>query len=158
MSDMIASLEELQARLDWTLPVEEEGVARGALTDLSEDARTYGQAGWTSITAPALVKSLVLRAAARYMRNFEGFAQSRAGDETVVWMEHDRAPDTAEFSQAEIARLADLASGPKQSLHSVGTYAWQTRYVDQDLMVSDGTALLPWVAAKDVDWYKRVMI
>ena len=157
MVSLIASVEELQARLDWTLPDNEIGVAEGALRDLSDDARYYGLSGWDSVSAPEMVKSLVLRAAARFMRNFEGFAQSRAGDETVIWAEHDRAPDTAEFSRPEIDRLRELANGRPAGLVSVGTYAWQTKYVEGDLMVWDGRAWMPWVAAKDADWYRRVM-
>lgn len=32
-----------------------------------------------------MVKTLVLKPAARYMRNSNGYAQSRAGDETSPW-------------------------------------------------------------------------
>ena len=155
---MIASLAELEARLDWELPPEEVGIAEGALADLSEDARAYGNPGWGSDTAPLIVKSLVLRAAARYMRNFEGYQQSRAGDETVIWFETEHAPDTAEFTPTERRRLEELANGRPMALTTVGSYAWQSRSGQRDVIYAhDGNKPIPWVSSEESDFYRRVM-
>lgn len=119
----IATLTELQERLEWTLDAGETGIATGALEDLSEDARFYGSQRWDSVTAPRQVKSLVLRAAARFMRNPDGFTQSRAGDETVAWGDRGDSAGTAEFSGKEQKMLAAL-SGRGTGLISVGVTAY----------------------------------
>lgn len=118
----LVSLSELQARLEWDLSPEEERVAAGALSDLSEDACRYTRQVWTTDTVPGIVKSLILRAAQRYLRNFDGLIQSRAGDETMIWAEVDREADTAEFTKGEIRRLEAMVYSP--GLISAGTYAW----------------------------------
>lgn len=108
MADAIATLADLQARLDWELDLSEEGVAQGAIDDLSDDARFYGKSTWDSTTAPRQVKSLVLRAAVRYVRNPDGYITSRAGDETVQWAENSDA-GTAAFTEQERKMLAQIA-------------------------------------------------
>lgn len=123
MSLDIATVEELQARLDWTLDSGEQGVAEAAIADLSDDARFYGHSKWDATTAPRQVKSLVLRAAARYMRNPDGFVQSRAGDETLVWSDRGEEAATAAFTDKEQKMLAVMA-GRGNGLISVGITAW----------------------------------
>jgi len=39
----------------------------------------------TELLTRSLVRTLVLRCAARYMRNPDGYVTSRAGDETLTW-------------------------------------------------------------------------
>lgn len=135
MADELVTLPELQARLDWTLDSGEQNVAEGALADLSDDARFYGSNRWDSNTAPRQVKSLVLRAAARHMRNPDGFVQSRAGDETIVWSDGGEDSGTAHFTDREEKILASLA-GRGTGLTSVSVTAWgpttrrTTRYLD----------------------------
>lgn len=119
----IASLPELQVRLEWDLDSGEQAIAQGALEDLSDDARFYGSQRWDSETAPRQVKSLVLRAAVRYMRNPEGFVQSRAGDETVIWSDKGEDAGTAHFTEREQKILGAIA-GRGQGLTSVNTFAW----------------------------------
>lgn len=123
MVDDIATLEELEERIDWTLDDGEKRVATGALTDLSDDARFYGSDYWDSIAAPRQVKSIVLRAAIRYLRNFEGFVQSRAGDETIIWTDDGSEAGTAHFNAREQKILAELA-GRVTGLVSVGVIAY----------------------------------
>lgn len=125
MSDLVL-LEELQARLDWTLDSGEQGVANGAIADLSDDARYYGSDDWTAENAPRQVKSLVLRAAARYIRNPDGYIQSRAGDETLGWSDRGEAAinaGTAYYTAKEQQMLATLA-GRMTGLFSVPITAW----------------------------------
>lgn len=122
MAEEIATLEELQARLDWQLDTGEQAVAKGALEDLSDDARFYGSQRWDELTAPRQVRSLVLRAAARYMRNPDGFVQSRAGDETIIWSDNGEEAGTARFTENERKILGALA-GRGQGIVSVGITA-----------------------------------
>ncbi|GGS24759.1 hypothetical protein GCM10010238_11130 [Streptomyces griseoviridis] len=63
------------------LDEDEARIATSALDDASDLATTYGR-DWPEETAPRLVKTLVLKSAARCMRDPEGYTQSRAGDET----------------------------------------------------------------------------
>ena len=106
--DPFATLAELMGRLEWTLDANEEGTATGALEDLSNWARHYGR-NWDATAAPRLVKTLVLSAAVRYMRNPDGYTTSRAGDETVGWAEHGSQTGNANFLDHEIAALKALA-------------------------------------------------
>lgn len=122
MADPIAILDELTARLEWTLDAGEEAVATGALEDLSDDARYYGSQSWTALTAPRQVKSLILRAATRYMRNPDGFITSRAGDETVTWTDQHENAGSPHFTDHEQKMLASLAN--KSRITSVPIAAW----------------------------------
>jgi hypothetical protein len=122
VADEFATLPELQARLDWTLDAGEQSVATAALADLSDDARFYGSQRWDSTTAPRQAKSLVLRAAARHMRNPDGYVQSRAGDETIQWSDGGEDAGTAHFTEREQKILGALA-GRGQGIVSVQTVA-----------------------------------
>jgi hypothetical protein len=127
MVDTIATVAELQARLDWTLDSGEQGVAQGALDDLSDDARYYGSDTWDSTTAPRQVKSLILRAAARYMRNPDGYTQSRAGDETLMWADRGEEAGTAQFTLKEQQMLLRVSGRSTKSFGSAQVSAWGTR-------------------------------
>lgn len=148
-------VDELQGRLDFVMDELERGVAAGALEDLSVDARAYGRPGWTMITAPAEVKSLILRAAARFMRNYEGLSQSRAGDETLIWQDTDRQADTAEFSEDEKVRLRAYRGGG--GLTTAPVVAWSSRYAPRDIRVWDGGSTIPLIAKEEADFVLRVI-
>lgn len=57
------------------------------LEDASDQAMYYGEREWTELTTPQAVKRIIANAVARFMRNPEGLAQSRAGDETMAWQD-----------------------------------------------------------------------
>lgn len=123
MAELLASLDDLLARLDWELSDVEKRVAESALEDLSDSARYYASASsWTSLTVPRAVRTIVLRAAVRYMRNPDGYVQSRAGDEVVGWAPSKvaGAPQFTEQEQEEIRDLGRRGS----SLSVVGTYVY----------------------------------
>lgn len=125
MDEPLATVDELQARLDWVLDAGEQGVAEGALEDLSDDARFYGASSWTDdLVAPRQVKSLVLRAAARFMRNPDGYTQSRAGDETLAWADQGENAGSAFFTQKEQQMLGRIAGTNTSSIVSVPLEAW----------------------------------
>jgi hypothetical protein len=121
-----ATLDELKGRLDWTLDADEERIATSALEDASDLAAHYG-IEWAEGSEPRLVRTLVLKAAARYMRNPGGYTQSRAGDETLAW--NDDAGEnagTVYFTDEEQKLLSSLG-GQKPGIYSVGVYAWNPR-------------------------------
>lgn len=123
MDDAYATLAELKDRLDWTLSDAEERMAQSALIDASDLARFHGLE-WSVEFAPRMVSRLVLRACARYMRNPDGFTQSRAGDETVAW--NDSAGENARdvyFTRSEINLLEKLA-GKGSGFGTAPVSAW----------------------------------
>jgi len=119
-----ATVDEVQARLDWTLDDGERNLAMGALEDLSDEARHHGRA-WTAETVPGSVKRLVIKATARYLRNPDGYEQSRAGDETVIWNHASKTPGSAEFTEPEIKAIRALTR--PQSFGSMQMTAWDTK-------------------------------
>ncbi|AKY03694.1 head-tail adaptor Ad1 [Streptomyces phage Lannister] len=130
-----ATLDELKGRLDWTLDADEERIAAGALEDASDLAAHYGRS-WADGAAPRLVRTLVLKASARYMRNPGGYTQSRAGDETLGWS--DAAGEnagTVYFSDEEQKLLASLG-GKNPGIYSVEVSAWNSK-------ITPGTGYVP---------------
>ncbi|MEU7030053.1 hypothetical protein AB0A60_25650 [Streptomyces sp. NPDC046275] len=126
-----ATLDELKGRLDWELDADEERIASGALIDASELAATHGRE-WPEATVPRLVKTLVLKAAARYLRNPNGYTLSRAGDETLAWSDaHGRDAGSVYFTRDEIRLLEDLA-GRKRGIYSAPVSAWGTKLPQRD--------------------------
>jgi hypothetical protein len=121
-----ATMQDLKARLDWELDEDEERIAGGALEDASDLAAHYGRE-WPETSAPRLVRTLVLKAAQRYMKNPDGYTQSRAGDETLAW--NDKAGEnagTVYFTDDEQKLLISLA-GKKPGLISVPVTPYRTK-------------------------------
>lgn len=119
-----ATLEELGDRLDWTLDDGEERVAESALEDASDMARNYGREWVDAASAPRLIRTLVLKSCSRYMKNYSGYTQSRAGDENVQWS--DAAGEdmgTVYFTKDEIKMIESLA-GRRTALISAPLTAW----------------------------------
>lgn len=125
MNDELATLDDLKDRCEWTLDPDEERVAQATLVDLSEDARFYGSTAWNSVLCPRQVKSLVLRATVRYLRNPDGFLQSRAGDEAVHWTDRGEDAGTATFTKKEQEMLATIA-GRTRGLMTAPIQHWGT--------------------------------
>lgn len=121
----LATIAELTQRLDWTLDEDETRAANGALEELSEQALYYGKPTWTDLTVPRLVKNVVLAAAARYLRNPDGYTQSRAGDETLVWSDRGHDAGTAYFTEREIKMIRATAGAT--GFGSAPITAWGTR-------------------------------
>ncbi|MCY0921668.1 MULTISPECIES: hypothetical protein [Streptomyces] len=119
-----ATLDELKGRLDWELDEDELRIGASALEDASDLAAEYGR-DWATATAPRLVKTLVLKAAARYVRNPHGYTQSRAGDETLAWGDVGRDAGSVYFTREETRLLAELA-GRRPGLTSAPIIAWGT--------------------------------
>lgn len=118
-----ASLVELTARLDFTLDVEQTRDATDALEYLSELARHHGKPWLDAASAPRLVKNLVIAAAKRYLRNPDGYTQSRAGDETLAWTDRGHDAGTPYFTDREVKMLETI--GGRSGIISVPTFAWR---------------------------------
>ncbi|MCC2278895.1 hypothetical protein LKL35_26215 [Streptomyces sp. ET3-23] len=119
-----ATLDDLKARLDWDLDGDELRIAAGALEDASTLAAAYGR-DWPTDRAPQLVRTLVLKAAARYMSNPGGYTQSRAGDETLAWADLGHDAGTVHFT-AEEKRLLEGLAGTRPGLTSVIVSSWDS--------------------------------
>ncbi|MFJ9158689.1 hypothetical protein ACIRPS_18020 [Streptomyces griseoviridis] len=120
-----ATLDELKGRLDWELDEDELRIAQGALEDASDLAATYGR-DWSEQNTPRLVRTLVLKAAARYMRNPNGYTQSRAGDETLAWADIGQDAGTVYLTREEIRLLEELG-GRRRGLATAEVSAWGSK-------------------------------
>lgn len=149
----LATMDELVARLDWTLDEDEERLAESALEDLSDDARFHGSTTWIDATvAPRQVKSIVLRATVRYLRNPDGYITSRAGDETLGWTDRGEDAGSASFSAKETKMLRQISG--ISTLHSVPLTAWGPMKATSDGFVPvDNTANEPFpLLLDDGEW------
>lgn len=123
----LTTVPEVAKGLDFELEDGADRIAAVAIEDLSDDARFYGSATWlTPATTPPQVCRLVRRAVIRYMKNYEGYVQSRAGDETLVWTDLGEEAGSPEFTEREKSVLATTASGRPTTLHTAGISAWGT--------------------------------
>ncbi|MFH8414361.1 hypothetical protein [Streptomyces collinus] len=125
---IFATLEELKARLDWTLDADEERIAASALEDASDLAVHYVGRDWPdAASAPRLIRTLVLKACKRHMNNPAGYTQSRAGDETLGWGDvQGENAGTVYFTPDEQKLLQEIG-GRKPGLISAQVTAWNSR-------------------------------
>jgi hypothetical protein len=121
-----ATVEDVQAGLEWTLSASEETLCTGALTTLSGDARFYGREWFDRSDAPYQVHNLVVKACRRYLRNPDGYITSRAADETVTWTDRRQEAGEAHFTDREIEQLRSLG-GNESQIHSAQLSAYGPR-------------------------------
>lgn len=119
----LVTIEELAPRLPFVMDANEEREARGALEDLSFDAQSLGSPAWVPEALPQSVRNLVLRAAARHMKNYEGYTVSRAGDESVQWSDGGESAGTATFTEDE-KKMLRVMGGRTPFIGGVGVVAW----------------------------------
>jgi len=122
---------DIQGRLEFDLTNNETGkdltqIATNAIEDLFTEACHYGSSAWTEDTLPAVVRTQILRAAVRYLRNPDGFTESRAGDETVEWA-IDSEAGAAHFTPQQIEIIENAASDEIPDFGSMGGYAWNNK-------------------------------
>src|SRR4051794_40804003 len=100
MSEPFAEVDDVQRRLDFTLDELEAESVLAALEDLSDEARFIAERDWEVVsTVPNLVRNTVVKAVARWAKNMNGYVQSRAGDETVVWSDLGPEAGAPEFTR-----------------------------------------------------------
>lgn len=141
----LASNTQLAERLPFVMDENDQREAVGAIEDLSDEARHYGNPRWISPEAtPYAVINLVLKAAARHMKNYEGYTSSRAGDEAVGWTDRGVEAGSATFTPAERDRLADLGGHQRNGFQSVNMFAFQRKTaLRQEGLVPDATSSEP---------------
>lgn len=120
----LATVAEL--KLPFVMDDDEEREAQVALEELSDDARRYGRRTWTATSAPYEIKRLVCRAVQRHMKNYDGFIQSRAGDESVTWTDRGDDAGSAYFTEKEIQAIR-LVAGHGGGLHTA-QMSWGTTF------------------------------
>jgi hypothetical protein len=148
----VATLADLERRLDWALDDDEKRLAVSALEDASDLAREYGR-DWTPETVPRLARTLVLAACVRYLRNPDGYTTSRAGDETLTWGAQGEQAGTVRFTEPEIALLRGLG-GKRPAVYSVPITAWgpQRPRPTRPVPVEGGQKPFPYFAEEADPW------
>ena len=122
-TEALVPLEELAPEIPFIMDEDDEREATGALEDLSDDARYYGKPTWTTVdNTPRQVRRLVLKAAKRHMKNYEGYITSRAGDETVQFSDRGEDMGSATFTAVEIQQLKEYGGSRRSGFHSVNMF------------------------------------
>jgi len=107
MPEPLATVEELEARLGRTLDPDEVPMAEAAISDASAMVRAYGLPWPDPETAPDVVRSIVLAASERKMRNPEGLRQEMEGG--YQYTRSASTPVGVALTPAEIALLQGVA-------------------------------------------------
>lgn len=124
----LVTTDELQERLSFDMDDLELREAEGALAYLSDEARDIGDSTWeTGPLTPRQVQNIIIKAAARHMKNHEGYITSRAGDEDVRFADRGEAMGDPVFNAAERRSLKELGGNYASGFHSVGMVAFQTK-------------------------------
>jgi hypothetical protein len=134
-----ADLQDLEDQLDFEL---DEGAQRAAVARLqqaSDYAEHYAGTTWSESKAPRIVKSIVLNVVERYIRNPDGYTQSRAGDETLMW-DDNAGKGTFFFTDEEKAILRGLVR-VNPGLYSVQTFQHPVSAAADDYWVRTGDGL-----------------
>jgi hypothetical protein len=140
--DSLVPLAVLLNKLDRVLDEAEQRDASDALEDATELVRYHGRSTWTDVNAPRLAKKMVIRSVKRYLKNTDGYSQSRAGDETVAWEHAESAPYLTDAEQKMVAQAAG-----RGSLRAVPISPWgELAEVAEDVYVpvSGGGKPFPW--------------
>jgi hypothetical protein len=146
----LASVAEVNSRLDFDLDDIEKTAVSSALEDLSEEARFYsGESRWEDPeTVPALVKTTIAKAVARWARNMNGYVMSRAGDETVGWPQAEAEVGSPSFSARDIKLLKAIGSGRRSpgAFGTISVVAFAPRTdADISIRMADGSKPIPFV-------------
>jgi hypothetical protein len=129
MAEPFAQVEDVQGRLDFEMSPAEQRICANTLDDMSEEARYIAGQDWEfPEEAPRIVRTLVLKAVTRYMKNLDGITQSRAGDETVAFPDQGSAAGSAQFTEAEKDTLKALGGQGIGGIMSVETTAYRTSW------------------------------
>lgn len=145
-----ADLADLEDRLDFQLSEEQMRMASAALEDASHMARHYSGLQWPDHSAPQIARAIVLNVVARYIRNPDGYTQSRAGDESVSWSDGNGADlSPLRFTGDEQGILRNL--GRPVGFGSFGTFAWRSKPlpVDTVYVPAEGRSPFPMFSGSD---------
>lgn len=156
--DPLATPADLVPKLPFVMDEGEEREALRALEELSDDARHYGSSKWVdAASTPRPVITLVIKAAARHMKNYEGYITSRAGDESVTFSDRGEAMGDAQFTAEERKRLAEHAGRFDTKLHTAGMWAYERkprprRDIDCYVPIEGSSEMFPYFADPVEPW------
>lgn len=104
---------DVQRRLDFTLDELETSAVQLALEDLSNEARFIAGREWSDVgNVPNVLRTLVVKAVARWARNMDGYVQSRAADETLIWSDlKSEEVGAPHFTRSEVNLIRAVGSG-----------------------------------------------
>lgn len=145
-----ADVGDVEDRLDFELSEKELKMADSALEDasvLAQHVAGYAGRGWTADKVPRVVRMIVLNTVVRYMQNPDGYLQSRAGDETLVWP--DRKGEAGlYFTKAQVETLTGLGNINVPGFGSIGVFAYGNRGPSGDWCapVQGSNEGFPWLA------------
>ena len=127
-STPLTSVEKVVARLEGGVADGVEAMIEEYIEDASDQARHYGNPAWSSVSCPDPVRRIVAMAVARFIRNPDAFAQSRAGDETLGWQElPSDFVGTVYFTESEIERLQRFGAAYVPAFGTMKMNAYTTR-------------------------------
>jgi len=108
------------------------------LEDASDKALRYGTS-WSEINCPDSVRRIVAAAVARFIRNPDGYAQSRAGDETLSWQELEEV-GSVYFTPTEIEHMQRLGNPRLPSFGTIQMKSSDSAPMLRDIYVPVGYA------------------
>ena len=140
------SIDDVKRRLEEDTTPQMDSMIQEGLRDALDLCQEYGNSTWDENTLPERIGRLCAKAVARWIRNPDGFAQSRAGDETLMWQDQER-PGEVHFTEDEIAMIQRIAQ--PQQLSGFGTIqmlAYGDAPVNPEIRipVMDGHRTMPW--------------
>lgn len=121
----LATVDDVAARIEEDITPALEKLIVSALEEASDLARYYGKEWESEEDAPPTVRRIVAAAAARWVRNPDGFSQNRAGDESLSWHEVKYDPGTIYLTDLEVERIQRLVTPVKlPGFGSIQMQAW----------------------------------
>lgn len=129
----LATPEMVEKRLEGDVTDDVRSMIEEYLEDASDQARYYGT-NWTQANCPEPVKRLVALAVARFIRNPDGFTDSKAADESLGWQQlPDEYVGTVYFTPTEVERLQKMGNPRLPKFGSVQMAAHGTQLIPQDV-------------------------
>lgn len=154
-----ADLTDLEDQLDFVLDEQAQRQATAKLQQASNMAKHYARPlgyQWPESRCPAIVKAIVLNVVERYMRNPDGYTQSRAGDETLAWQGSD-GKGSFYFTDEEKEVLVGLGNPYANGVYSVDTFQFSQKTIPSDTWVPVAgmptPTYFPLFAAEDAWWW-----
>lgn len=147
----LVDIDRAEKALDWDLTDAECIDLEDQAEYLSDLARQEGGQTWPTV-CPSIVESTIRAALVRYMRNADGYTQSRAGDETLGWDGIGDKAGAPYFTASELKTIR--TAGGRRAFGSVLMNAWgsSNRLRDGNVPDPDGGKPFPLFPNGDGPW------